>query len=282
MSYLVCDECGSYYEIEDDENPDDYNLECDCGGNLEYLKDFPPISNDRDKIVHGTSLTDEKSHSYKILIIFGIFLILAGLIGAITLGFVGYFVIIAGLIFGYYGYKEGYSWIRGAKGEKIVSNYLESLPSGYFIFNDVKIPNGKGNFDHIVVGPTGIFLIETKNYSGNFVIYGDNWKSSYSRRQMRRTPGNQVKQNAFDLRELFYTNKITKGKVWIHAVVALLNPNFTIVTPPDYYYVKHYSELENFIVNFGDKIENETITRVVNFLQDYSNEILYKKGDLEG
>lgn len=182
MPNLVCDECESYYKIGEGDNPDDYILECDCGGNLQYIEDLPGISDDvedkRDKIVHGISLTDEKSFNYKMLIIFGVFLVIAGLIGVMIIGFAGYIIVIVGLILTYYGYKEGYSWIRGAKGEKIVSNHLETFPSGYYIFNDVKIPRGKVNFDHVVVGPTGIFLIETKNFSGNFLIYGDKWKTA--------------------------------------------------------------------------------------------------------
>lgn len=101
-----------------------------------------------------------------------------------------------------------------------------------------------------------------------------------SSRRMKKTPGNQVKQNAFDLRELLHLNKVTNNNLWIHGIVALLNPSFRVVTP-NYYFVKHYSELSNFIVNYEDKIDNETIKRVVNFLQDYSNEIMYKKEDIE-
>jgi hypothetical protein len=39
----------------------------------------------------------------------------------------------------------------------------------------VNIPKGKGNIDHLVIGPTGMFLIETKNYSGFFEIVENNW-----------------------------------------------------------------------------------------------------------
>ena len=32
--FLVCDNCGGYYELKSGESPDDFNLGCDCGGNL--------------------------------------------------------------------------------------------------------------------------------------------------------------------------------------------------------------------------------------------------------
>ncbi len=34
--YLVCDTCGGYYQLDDDEEPEDFSDECQCGGRLEY------------------------------------------------------------------------------------------------------------------------------------------------------------------------------------------------------------------------------------------------------
>jgi restriction system protein len=60
--------------------------------------------------------------------------------------------------------------VRGARGESKVSRRLNFfLPAdSYEIFNDVTLPTAKSStqIDHIVVSPFGIFVIETKNYSG--------------------------------------------------------------------------------------------------------------------
>lgn len=37
MSYLICQECGGYYELEDDESPEDF-YSCHCGGKLTYTE----------------------------------------------------------------------------------------------------------------------------------------------------------------------------------------------------------------------------------------------------
>lgn len=70
--------------------------------------------------------------------------------------------------------------VRGARGESKVYRRLDLfLPSGsYEIFNDVTLPTAKSStqIDHIVVSPFGVFVIETKNYSG--WIFG-NAKSKY-------------------------------------------------------------------------------------------------------
>jgi hypothetical protein len=51
---------------------------------------------------------------------------------------------------------------RGLLGEQAVAEQLQSLSaSGYRVFHDIQ-KDGKGNIDHAVVGPAGVFAIETK------------------------------------------------------------------------------------------------------------------------
>lgn len=35
MGYLICKDCGGYYELQPGENPEDFE-ECQCGGKLQY------------------------------------------------------------------------------------------------------------------------------------------------------------------------------------------------------------------------------------------------------
>ncbi len=35
--YLICNKCGSYYEVHDEESPADFPYECECGGTFEYI-----------------------------------------------------------------------------------------------------------------------------------------------------------------------------------------------------------------------------------------------------
>jgi hypothetical protein len=57
----------------------------------------------------------------------------------------------------------------GAEGEARVSEELKlRLPDSYIILNDVSVRSGtrSAQNDHIVLGPNGVFVIETKAYSG--------------------------------------------------------------------------------------------------------------------
>lgn len=41
QKFLVCDKCGGYYELQSGESPEDFSLECDCGGHLEVKNKHP-------------------------------------------------------------------------------------------------------------------------------------------------------------------------------------------------------------------------------------------------
>ena len=59
-------------------------------------------------------------------------------------------------------------WSRGAGGERKVGGILEGLGSEWHVIHDVSL--GRGNIDHIVVGPGGAFTIETKSHRGTIPI----------------------------------------------------------------------------------------------------------------
>ncbi len=39
VDYLICNKCKNYYELQSGESPEDFELDCKCGGKLE-LKDI--------------------------------------------------------------------------------------------------------------------------------------------------------------------------------------------------------------------------------------------------
>lgn len=60
----------------------------------------------------------------------------------------------------------------GYKGEVSVAKVLEELPKDFKVIHDVNVDD-KFNIDHLVIGPTGIFTIETKNHIGRVTNNGD-------------------------------------------------------------------------------------------------------------
>lgn len=57
--------------------------------------------------------------------------------------------------------RETWTWHKGAVGEEAVGRVLAGLePMGFRSLHD--IDTGHGNIDHVIVGPTGVFALETK------------------------------------------------------------------------------------------------------------------------
>lgn len=60
--------------------------------------------------------------------------------------------------------KYRFNYRRGADGEFCVGNALGLFPDEYNIINDLK--TDFGNIDHVVVGPSGVYVLDTKNWRG--------------------------------------------------------------------------------------------------------------------
>ncbi len=95
------------------------------------------------------------------------------------------------------------------QGESAVRRELSSAfpGAGYYLFNDVTLPyqDGTTQIDHVLVARTGIFVIETKHYSG--WIFGDEASRSWTQVIFRvknrfQNPLHQNAKHARAIREL--------------------------------------------------------------------------------
>jgi hypothetical protein len=59
-------------------------------------------------------------------------------------------------------------WREGAEGERRTERALGALGPGWLVAHDVEARYG--NYDHIIVGPAGVFLLDTKKPSGTVTI----------------------------------------------------------------------------------------------------------------
>jgi hypothetical protein len=88
-------------------------------------------------------------------------------------------------------------WFLGRKGESKVTEALKSLPDEYVVLNDIVLPDSKGNVDHVLIGSNGIFVIETKNYSGFVKCEEEQWFVNGHR---IRSLSKQAKRNSMAVR----------------------------------------------------------------------------------
>jgi len=140
---------------------------------------------------------------------------------------------------------------KGKRGEKRVSNILtQGLPDGYIILNDIYLPLSDGTtaqIDHIVVSQYGIFVIETKNYSGWIFTdaRGAEW-AQWLRGPKRPFEKNPIRQNNGHICAIAECLGISKNN--LHGVVAFTE-KCTFKTPrPDC--VVYTARLVDYIKSF--------------------------------
>ena len=60
-------------------------------------------------------------------------------------------------------------WLRGAQGEESVGAIIDGLAGeGWLTIHDISL--GRGNVDHVLVGPGGVFAVETKANRGRIRV----------------------------------------------------------------------------------------------------------------
>jgi hypothetical protein len=65
--------------------------------------------------------------------------------------------------------QEARSWFKGVLGERRVAAELARLGPAFTVLHAVPVGKGSTDIDHVVVGPSGVFTINTKNHSGQRV-----------------------------------------------------------------------------------------------------------------
>lgn len=63
---------------------------------------------------------------------------------------------------------------RGAQGEEATAQALKALPRDWVVMHDVRWPGRRfANIDHVVIGPPGVFVIDSKLWSGTVTVIND-------------------------------------------------------------------------------------------------------------
>jgi hypothetical protein len=87
------------------------------------------------------------------------------------------------------------AWRRGAAGEEEVARQLDKLGPGWRVIHSVPVGPNDTDIDHVVIGPPGVFTLNTKNHLGKrvtvyeYAIYVSGVKQPYlskSRAEGRR------------------------------------------------------------------------------------------------
>jgi Nuclease-related domain len=93
---------------------------------------------------------------------------------------------------------EASAWRKGARGERRTARRLRRLVRrGYVAFHDLAMPSSRANIDHLLIGPSGVFVIDSKQYSGC----------------IQQTPDGHVWHNHYPMDEQLATVRAEAGAV---------------------------------------------------------------------
>ncbi|WP_404331667.1 NERD domain-containing protein [Mesobacillus maritimus] len=113
--------------------------------------------------------------------------------------------------------------IKGIAGEKQVARILNTLDTNeYILMNDLYLPKEDGKttqIDHVLIGPQGIFVIETKNYKG--WITGSEHKETWTQTNYKRKDKfyNPIWQNSGHIKALRVAIGDNLNDVPIHSII---------------------------------------------------------------
>ena len=77
---------------------------------------------------------------------------------------------------------DAVAWRQGAAGERRTARLLDPLERhGWAVLHDLAIPRSRANLDHLVIGPGGVFVIDSKQHRGRLQLdpTGRLWHGRY-------------------------------------------------------------------------------------------------------
>jgi len=77
---------------------------------------------------------------------------------------------------------DAVAWRRGAAGERRTARLLGQLERhGWAVLHDLALPGSRANLDHLVIGPGGVFVVDSKQYRGRLQLdsFGRLWHGRF-------------------------------------------------------------------------------------------------------
>lgn len=112
---------------------------------------------------------------------------------------------------------------QGQAGEdRVVEVIRQSLDGNWQLFRNIVLPSSKSDIDVVLVGASGVWILEVKSYSGEYRNIGEQWefKNGNRWRSVDTNPSQQAKRNASQLADFLKADDI---KQWVVPIVVWAN-----------------------------------------------------------
>ena len=156
----------------------------------------------------------------------------------------------------FYFYLHEYRvYSGGVEGEKQVAQLLSrTLSNDYYLVNDLYLQGSRGgDIDHVVLGPNGIFVLETKNWSGKITVVEDLWHRA-GKRNLHGSPSRQAKNNAGKIKRLIDMSSKLRGlELGVAGIVVLTNRHASVQLNSPTVPILRLHQLPDYIKGYGSQ-----------------------------
>ena len=165
------------------------------------------------------------------------------------------------------------AWGIGAIGEEKLARELARVP-GLIVLNDRRVQGTKGNIDHILVAPAGVFVVDAKHYEGIVQVVD---RGGFFKTDLRLTVGGRDRSNLADSMEWqvkAVIRALAEGGVeplpQVTAVLCFVDGNWPIFRAPKSYngvLLESERSLAR-IMGVTGKLDQERVDRIARVLAD--------------
>jgi hypothetical protein len=153
---------------------------------------------------------------------------------------------------------------QGQEGEeKVIQTIVHALDGNWHLFRNVSLPGrDKGNLDLVLVGPSGVWFLEVKNFNGKYRNVGKGWQYQRGRNwiTLSKSPSEQALNNVDRLKNFLKANDefVNAAIVWANEESSLSVENPSVV-------VWRYNRLPDELGNIwqGEKLSKLEQDKIV-------------------
>jgi len=214
----------------------------------------------------------------------GILLIVFGIYDLNKSGYLFYFIGATVFVISGYLFQDKITtakiWRAGLKGQEKVEEVLSVLPDEYILINNLSLPFKNCDIDHLLLGPNGIFLLETKHYKGDVSCIVDDWeyqkvgKNGGLYKGYINNPSRQLKRNIWELKTFFDKKSkrmfgVTPFPYWIQGMIVFTNEDTELTTKEETVKILKIDQLLKHIQSTREyRIPKEEIQKIAQLLID--------------
>ncbi len=154
---------------------------------------------------------------------------------------------------------------RGRDGERYVGQLLEGLrKDGYRVFHDIAADNF--NLDHVVIGKTGIYVVETKTWGNNASIKSATYDGRTLTLNGYAVPKNPISQVQAEARWLSdILRKSIGNKFYVQPIIALpskfIDPSVNKTLEPENVRLLNPKTIATFLNHDAEKLTDEQVNQ---------------------